>query len=157
NGALVAGDFNGDGFADLLLGAPLADGPGESRSNAGEAYLIFGRHRLPPVRDLALTGLAGAEVTLYGASANDQWSAGGSLAAGDLDGDGVEESLLGSFNADGPAETRSNAGETAILRGVPKPELDLWFAGVELAVDGEASLLPAAPGRLRQAVFQVRN
>lgn len=157
NGALVAGDFNGDGFADLLLGAPLADGPGESRSNAGEAYLIFGRHRLPPVRDLALAGLAGAEVTLYGASANDQWSAGGALAAGDLDGDGVEEILLGSFNADGPAETRSNAGETAILRGVPKPELDLLFAGVELAVDGEASLLPAAPGRLRQAVFQVRN
>ena len=157
NGALVAGDFNGDGFADLLLGAPLADGPGESRSNSGEAYLIFGRHRLPPVRDLALAGLAGAEVTLFGASANDQWSAGGALAAGDLDGDGVEEILLGSFNADGPAETRSNAGETAILRGVPKPELDLLFAGVELAVDGEASLLPAAPGRLRQAVFQVRN
>lgn len=157
NGALVAGDCNGDGFADLLLGAPLADGPGESRSNSGEAYLIFGRHRLPAVRDLALTGLAGAEVTLYGASANDQWSAGGALAAGDLDGDGVEEILLGSFNADGPAEARSNAGETAVLRGVPKPELDLLFAGVELAVDGEASLLPAAPGRLRQAVFQMRN
>jgi hypothetical protein len=157
NGALTAGDFNGDGFADLLLGAPLADGPGESRSNSGEAYLIFGRHRLPAVRDLALPGLAGAEVTLHGASVNDQWTAGGALAAGDLDGDGVEEILLGSFNADGPAEARSNAGETAILRGVPKPELDLLFAGVELAVDGEASLLPAAPGRERLARVQIRN
>src|SRR3990172_7285894 len=35
--SLASGDFNGDGFADVLLGAPLADGPDDDRSNAGEA------------------------------------------------------------------------------------------------------------------------
>jgi hypothetical protein len=35
-----AGDFNGDGFADLLIGANRAD-PG-GLVDAGETYLIFG-------------------------------------------------------------------------------------------------------------------
>src|SRR5258708_4652198 len=45
NGALVgtsvsgAGDVNGDGFADLIIGAPLTDAGG---TNRGEAYVVLG-------------------------------------------------------------------------------------------------------------------
>ena len=35
-----AGDINGDGFADLIVGASGGDNGG---TNAGEAYVIFGK------------------------------------------------------------------------------------------------------------------
>ena len=35
-----AGDVNGDGFDDLIVGAPDGDDGG---SNAGEAYVVFGK------------------------------------------------------------------------------------------------------------------
>lgn len=38
-----AGDFNGDGFMDLLAGARAADGPSNTRELSGDGYLIYGR------------------------------------------------------------------------------------------------------------------
>src|SRR3989304_7352437 len=40
--ALGSGEFNGDGVADILLGARFGDGPSNRRQDAGEAYVIFG-------------------------------------------------------------------------------------------------------------------
>ena len=37
----IGGDFNGDGFVDLVIGARQAD-PG-GISSAGEAYVVFGK------------------------------------------------------------------------------------------------------------------
>ena len=36
------GDFNDDGFIDLLIGATQADGEDEARVNAGETWIIYG-------------------------------------------------------------------------------------------------------------------
>ena len=36
-----AGDVNGDGFADIIIGAPYGDEGAET--NAGDAYVIFGK------------------------------------------------------------------------------------------------------------------
>ena len=41
-----AGDINGDGFDDLIIGATDGDGPGAApgtRSNAGDSYVVFGQ------------------------------------------------------------------------------------------------------------------
>ena len=37
-----AGDVNGDGFDDLIIGARFGDGPGNTRIDAGDSYVLFG-------------------------------------------------------------------------------------------------------------------
>jgi hypothetical protein len=40
--AITTGDLNADGFDDLILGAELADGPSNGRSDAGEVWILYG-------------------------------------------------------------------------------------------------------------------
>src|SRR5207244_4298529 len=77
-----AGDVNGDGLDDLLLGAPFADPAG---NGSGAAYLVLGKADTTPVALSAAAASGGLE--LVGAS-GDQ--AGQAVAgAGDVNGDGL--------------------------------------------------------------------
>lgn len=90
-GVAAAGDTNGDGYADLLVGAEDQDGAGEG---AGAAYVVLG-----PVS--GTLSLASAAAKLNGAATGD--GAGwlhGLASAGDLDGDGNDDLLVGSRLAD---------------------------------------------------------
>jgi hypothetical protein len=53
-----AGDVNGDGYADLVVGAPYNDAGG---SDAGRAYIYFGGATLDSTADLTLTGAAATD------------------------------------------------------------------------------------------------
>ena len=99
-----AGDFNGDGLADIVLGAYTADPDGLTR--AGESYVVFGSLTGFPPR-LNLTDLDGANgFALSGVAANDQsgYSVSG---AGDVNGDGIDDIVLGA----------PGAGETYVVFG----------------------------------------
>ena len=110
---LAAGDFNGDGNLDLVLSAGRADGPENQRPDAGEAYIFLGPFVAGSERDAA----AGADIVILGASADDQL--GRTAAAGDVNGDGIDDILLGAPFADGRDETRPDSGAVYVIFGSP--------------------------------------
>jgi FG-GAP repeat/Putative Ig domain len=85
----AAGDVNGDGHGDVLVGAASVGNNG--RSSSGSAYVVFGKSSSSPV-DLAVLGASGFRID--GASAYD--STGASVAgAGDVNDDGRADVVVG--------------------------------------------------------------
>jgi VCBS repeat-containing protein len=107
-----AGDLNGDGRADLVIGALYAD-PG-GRDNAGETYVVFGRaggfganldlSSMPAAMGFTITGTAALNLTGHSV-----------VSAGDVNGDGIDDLLIGALYADGTGGV--DAGETYVVFG----------------------------------------
>ena len=96
---MPAGDFNGDGLADFLIGALYARFvfDGADRMNAGAAYLFYGAEIFPTTFDMAnfVTGTMGVR---FGADTNQQL--GHALGGvGDVNDDGFDDIGLGAMNA----------------------------------------------------------
>ncbi|MFO0904207.1 MAG: peptidoglycan DD-metalloendopeptidase family protein [Pirellulales bacterium] len=110
------GDYNGDGFGDLVVGVPNADPGSTPRDNAGSAYVIFGAQG-PFASQFDLTSLGGGNgFRVDGIRAGD--ALGISVgAAGDVNGDGYADALLGAFRASTGSPARAEAGETYVLFG----------------------------------------
>ena len=133
NSVSSAGDVNGDGFDDLLIGSNAADGPGNTKGYAGEVYVLFGGSTLPTTVDLGSPGSVG--VTIFGADINDQL--GRSVkGAGDLNGDGFDDLVLGAHEADAAGNAKNGAGETYVIFGSASLP-----AVINLATAGSAGLI----------------
>lgn len=79
----AAGDVNGDGYADLIVGAYGADG------GRGAAYLYSGgAGGLDPVHDIRLTPIVGVGSLYFGRAVS---------TAGDVDGDGYDDVVISAF------------------------------------------------------------
>ena len=112
-----AGDFNGDGFSDLLIGAPRAEDL-TSNNNQGKTYLVFGSDTLGASGEFQLSDLNGSNgFTLLGESRDDK--AGVSVsAAGDFNGDGFDDILVGAPYAGYSGFTNTyDTGEAYIIFG----------------------------------------
>lgn len=105
-----AGDFNGDGFADVLVGAVGSDANGV---DSGAAYVVFGKasgfsasldlSNLSSTDGFALSGLAAGN------------SLGKSVSsAGDLNNDGFDDLIIGASSANG---STFNSGAAYVIFG----------------------------------------
>ncbi len=84
-----AGDFNGDGIPDLLLGAPSYN------AVTGRCYVIFGGSKISPWGLLPLSTLNGIDgFKIDGETVGDQSGIAVS-PAGDVNGDGMDDLIIG--------------------------------------------------------------
>ncbi len=111
--ASSAGDFNHDGVADVVIGAPAADYPG--KSDAGRAYVLYGGPTLGTAKYISLSALNGTNgFAILGANADDML--GYNVAGGaDLNLDGIDDIIVGASRAD-PGGVNA-AGVTYVLFG----------------------------------------
>jgi hypothetical protein len=91
-----AGDVNGDGVDDVIIGAPGVDGPG--RPDAGAAYIVFGQRAKRGVRRRSMTARG---FRILGAAPGE--GLGISVApAGDWNGDGLADVVVGTSSRGQP-------------------------------------------------------
>jgi hypothetical protein len=124
------GDVNGDGFDDILIGAPYASPNG---LGSGASYLIFGKSSGFGAA-LNLSTLNGSDgFQLSGAKAVDR--SGHSVSgAGDINGDGFDDLLIGAYYADPNGEA---SGASYVVFGAPTAMLTVSDSSL---IEGDAGM-----------------
>lgn len=109
-----AGDVNGDGIGDLIVSSHFANPNG---AYSGETYLIFGRTDFSPVLTSgvfemsSLAGGSGVNGTVFNGVAAGDFSGNFVAGAGDFNGDGLQDIVIGAHYAD------SYAGAAYVVYG----------------------------------------
>ncbi|MBP9081093.1 MAG: FG-GAP repeat protein [Flavobacteriales bacterium] len=123
-----AGDMNGDGFADLVIGAP------GTSTNAGAVHIHMGVGAITLVASAAASTLAGTSGERLGHAV---------ALAGDVNGDGYGDVVLGS------PDHSSALGRARVYRGSAAPLLDathLYWTGNGSVAGAKAGSAVATAG-----------
>ena len=121
-----AGDVNGDGYDDFIVGAYGNDSGG---ANAGRVYIFLGGQEMDNIPDVVLTGTAPDDN--FGKSVS---------GAGDVNGDGYDDVVVGAYHNDTGG---NNDGAAYIFLGGPnmdnQPDVTLKGAPDEILFGNSVS------------------
>ncbi len=149
----TAGDVNGDGYADVVIGARGVGG-GILGNESGAAYIFFGSPSgLSSTYDEVVYGLT--ESARFGSSV---------ATAGDVNGDGYDDVIVGAPGFDALGDTANDNGKAFVYYGSPTgisttPDWSVTgglgsqlgysvFTAGDVNGDGYADVIVGAPTRL---------
>ncbi len=145
--AVTTGDFNGDGYADLVVGAPGESvGVSNPIEDAGAVNVIYGSAsglvpNGPPLNDQVWTQNSTGLNAGFGAETGDAFGA--SVMAGDFNGDGYTDLAVGAPNED--VNSTDNAGTVNVIygsaNGLTATDSEFWTqnsAGLDAGFGAEA-------------------
>jgi len=131
--ALALGDVDGDHHADVLIGAPKDKSPVSSQKAAGSVTVYDGNTLQSRKR-------------FYGTSSNAH--AGTSVAAGDVNNDGLADIIVGASNENGMGSVRvynHTGAELLHKTGNKKSQFGKAVASADINHDGYADIVVGAP------------
>jgi Ca2+-binding RTX toxin-like protein len=135
-----AGDVNGDGIDDLIIGAQDASPNGD---RSGQSYVVFGKSSGFGA-SLNLSTLSGTNGFVLNGINTDDFSGRSVSSAGDVNGDGFADLLIGAYGAE--PNGRSNSGQSYVVFGRSSggstlPSITLAVSPVSVLEDGAGNLI----------------
>ena len=109
-----AGDVNGDGISDLIIGATHA-GSSFQLPSFGESYVVFGAVGVGSSGALDLSLLNGTNGFILNGLDGRDYNGRSVSGAGDVNGDGIDDFIIGAYGAD--PNGQSFAGESYVVFG----------------------------------------
>jgi hypothetical protein len=135
--SVAAGDINGDGFDDVIMGATNGKGPNNNRVlqwGCGEVYVLFGNSSLPATVKMSTS----ANMTIYGRDGGDR--AGWTVAACNLNNDSYDDIVIGAPDGYGEKNSIIKCGELYVIYGNKTEQLpatwDLLHTPANITING---------------------
>jgi len=137
----ATGDINGDGYCDLITGAP-AGGDDHQHGKAGEVYVFYGKPSLPPI--VAIDDTLFEVTTIHG---SDEWRIGEFGSVFDIDRDGFSDILLGN-TLYGEVPGKGWAGGCLILFGSAQMPSHIYTSSAAISSFRATAVVGAEGDRL---------